>query len=217
MFIGHFAVGFALKRAAPRTSLGVFMAAAQFLDLLWPVFLLLGWEHVSIAPGNTAMTPLAFDSYPLSHSLLMAIGWGALFALAYRLRTRRTAAAILLGLAVVSHWVLDWITHRPDLPIVPWSAVKVGLGLWNSVPATVFVESAMFAAGVWMYVRATRARDRMGRVNLWIYVAVLALLYLGNVLGPVPRDAHAIALAALGLWLFPPWAAWIDRHRVTND
>ena len=113
--------------------------------------------------------------------------------------------------------MLDWITHRPDLLLVPWGQVKVGLGLWNSVPATVAIESAMFAAGVWMYVRVTRARDRMGRINLWIYVAVLALPYAGNLFGPPPANTHALALAALGLWLFPPWAAWIDRHRVTIE
>ena len=205
MFIGHFAVGFALKRAAPRTSLGVFVAAAQFLDLLWPIFLLLGWEHVSIAPGNTAMTPLAFDSYPLSHSLLMAIAWGVLFALAYRLRTRRTTAALLLGLAVVSHWVLDWVTHRPDLPLVPWSQLKVGLGLWNSVPATVLVESALFAAGVWMYVRVTRARDRMGRVNLVDLTSPsLALVYAGNLFGPPSRRTRTRWRSPRSaLWLFP--------------
>ena len=213
MFIGHFAVGFALKRVAPRTSLGVLTAAAQTLDLLWPFFLLLGWERVRIDPGNTAFTPLAFDSYPISHSLVMAIVWGALFAAAYFVRTRLRTAAIWIAIAVVSHWVLDWITHRPDMPIAPWSDVKVGLGLWNSVPATIIVESAMFAAGVWIYARATNARDRMGRVNFWVYVIALPAMYVANVLGPPPPDPHALALFALGLWLLPLWAEWVDRHR----
>lgn len=213
MFIGHFAVGFALKRVAPRTSLGVLMAAPQFLDLLWPWFLLLGWEHVRIDPGNTAFTPLAFDSYPISHSLVMAIVWGVAFGGLYLLRTHNRIAAIWIAAAVVSHWVLDWITHRPDLPILPGDSTKVGLGLWNSVPATLIVESAMFAAGVWVYARATRARDGIGRVTFWIYVAVLALIYAGNVLGPPPPDTHSLAILALGVWLFPPWAAWFDRHR----
>ena len=158
MFIGHFAVGFALKRVAPRASLGPLIAAAQFLDLLWPWFLLLGWEHVRLDPGNTAFTPLAFDSYPISHSLVMAIVWGVAFSGLYLLRTHNRIAAIWIAAAVVSHWALDWITHRPDLPIMPGDSTKVGLGLWNSVPATLIVESAMFAAGVWVYARATRAR-----------------------------------------------------------
>src|SRR5207302_312409 len=189
MFLGHFAVGFALKRAAPRTSLGVLIAAPQLLDLLWPVFLLLGWERVRIDPGNTAFTPLAFDSYPLSHSLVMATIWGALFAAAYFVRTRLRTASIWIAIAVISHWILDWITHRPDLPLAPWRGVKVGLGLWNSVPATIVIESAMFVAGVWIYARATQARDRMGRVNLWIYVIALAAIYVSNMFAPPPPDA----------------------------
>lgn len=213
MFIGHFAVGFALKRAAPRTSLGVLTAASQMLDLLWPVFLLLGWERVRIDPGNTAFTPLAFDSYPLSHSLVMATIWGALLAAACFVRTWLRTASIWIALAVISHWILDWITHRPDLPLAPWSGVKVGLGLWNSVPATIVVESAMFVAGVWIYARATQARDGMGRVNLWIYVIALAAIYVSNIFAPAPPDARTLALFALGLWLLPLWAEWVDRHR----
>ena len=212
MFIGHFAVGLALKRVEPTTSLGVFTAAVQLLDLLWPCFLLLGWEHVRIEPGNTAFTPLAFDSYPLSHSLVMALVWGALFGWLYLLRTRRPTAAIWIGLAVVSHWVLDWIVHRPDLPIAAGVPTKVGLGLWNSIPATVAVEGSLFALGVWVYVQVTRPRDRMGLFNFWLYIAVLVAIYVGNIVGPPPPNPQAVALIALGLWLFPFWTAWIDRH-----
>jgi len=214
MFLGHFAVGFALKRAAPRTSLGVLIAAPQLLDLLWPVFLLLGWERVRIDPGNTVMTPLAFDSYPISHSLAMAIVWGVLLGAIYYSRSRMRAAAIWIGLAVVSHWVLDWVVHRPDLPFAPGVPIKVGLGLWNHAAATILVESAMFAAGVWVYARTTRARDRMGRVSFWIYVAALAAIYAANLAAPPPPDPHSLAVFALGLWLLPLWAAWVDRHRV---
>jgi membrane-bound metal-dependent hydrolase YbcI (DUF457 family) len=223
MFIGHFGVGFALKRVAPRTSLGVLIAAPQVLDLLWPWFLLLGWERVRIDPGNTAVTPLAFDSYPISHSLLMAAVWGLALALLYIQfgkangtgagATYRRRVAVWLAIAVVSHWVFDWITHRPDMPIVPWSDTKVGLGLWNSVPGTVIVEAVIYAAGVWIYARTTRARDRMGAINFWIYVVVLAAIYAGNLLGPPPPDPRSLALVAIGLWLFPLWAAWVDRHR----
>jgi membrane-bound metal-dependent hydrolase YbcI (DUF457 family) len=192
------------------------MAAPQTLDLLWPIFLLLGLERVRIDPGNTAVTPLAFDSYPYSHSLVMAIVWAAIFAVAYFARTKLFRAAGLIALAVVSHWILDWITHRPDLPIAPWSGTKVGLGLWNSVAGTILVESAMFAAGVWTYARATRARDRMGRVNFWVYVAALAAMYIGNIVGPPPPDVRSLAIVALGVWLLPLWAEWIDRHRAIS-
>ena len=121
-----------------------------------------------------------------------------------------------MGIAVVSHWILDWVTHRPDLPLVPGYPTKVGLGLWNSLPATVIIESTMFAAGVAIYLSATPARDRMGRINIWVYVAGLSALYAGNLWGPLPPSPNAIAIAGLGLWLFPCWAAWIDHHRVVR-
>ena len=133
MFIGHFAVGFASKRAAPRTSLTVLLTAALFLDVLWPIFLWLGLERVRIAPGDTAFTPLDFESYPFSHSLFMALVWSLLFAGIYFALTRYRTGTWWVGLAVFSHWVLDWFTHRADLPLLPWGGPKVGLGLWNSV------------------------------------------------------------------------------------
>jgi hypothetical protein len=135
-FIGHFALGFAAKRAAPRISLGVLFAAAQFADLLWPVLVAVGVEKVRIDPGNTAFTPLDFVSYPFSHSLLMIVIWGALCGLLYNNR-------ILFGL-VISHWILDFLTHRPDMPLYPGGGPKFGLGLWNSVPATLAVEVLMY-------------------------------------------------------------------------
>jgi membrane-bound metal-dependent hydrolase YbcI (DUF457 family) len=216
MFIGHFAVAFALKRATPRTSLGTLIAGAQALDLLWPAFLLAGWEHVRIDPGNTAFTPLAFDSYPYSHSLLMACAWGALAGAVYFWRTRWGAVSALLSAAVVSHWVLDWITHRPDLALTPAGTTRFGLGLWNSVPATIAVEGAMLAVGVWTYTQATRARDRLGVIGLWTYVGVLVAVYLGNVLGPPPPDVRTLALTAFGLWIFVLWAGRVDAHRVPS-
>lgn len=142
MFLGHIAVGFAAKRAAPRASLGALMTAPVLLDLLWPLGLILGIEKVRIAPGNTAFTPLDFVSYPWTHSLLMAPVWASLFMLAYLARTGYVAGAFWVGIGVASHWVLDWFTHRPDLQLVPWSPVRVGLGLWNSVPATVRAPAA---------------------------------------------------------------------------
>jgi membrane-bound metal-dependent hydrolase YbcI (DUF457 family) len=212
MFIGHMAVGFASKRVAPRTSLGLLMAAPMALDLLWPLFLLAGWEQVRIDPGNTALTPLDFVSYPYSHSLAMSALWGALFALIYWGFTRYVTGAMVIGLGVVSHWILDFVTHRPDLPLYPGGATRVGLGLWNSVAGTIAVESAMFAAGLWMYTSVTRARNRAGSYGLWAFVAFAAAAYFANIFGP-PPSAEFLARFGLGIFLIPLWAWWFDRHR----
>ena len=149
MFIGHFALGYAAKRLAPRTSLGTLFTAAQFPDVLWPVLLLAGVEHAEIAPGDTAFTPLRFDSYPISHSLVTVVAWAALFGAVHFWRERRRLDAWVLAALVVSHWLLDFVSHRPDMPLWP-GGPKLGLGLWNSVGATVGVETVMFGGGLVM-------------------------------------------------------------------
>ena len=213
MFIGHFAAAFAAKRAAPRASLGALFAAAQLPDLLWPLFLLAGWERVRIAPGDTAFTPLAFEHYPWSHSLATVAGWAALFGGGYLLATRDRRGALVVAALVVSHWVLDAVTHRPDLPLTPGGASRVGLGLWNSVPTTIVVEALLFAAGLAVYARRTEARDRVGGAGLWALAGTLLLIYLGNVFGPPPPAVTPIAWAGLGIWLLVAWGEWVDRHR----
>jgi hypothetical protein len=212
MFIGHHAAGFAGKRFAPRVSLGTLLFAAMFLDLLWPIFLLLGLEHVRIDPGNTAFTPLDFYDYPISHSLLTVIGWSIAVAVGYRLVRRTWNGAAIVGAAVLSHWVLDFVTHRPDLPLWPGGPL-VGLGLWNSVPATIAVESLLFIATLTIYLRTTEPRDRTGSIALWSLVVFVVLIYIANVASPPPPSTNAIAWAALAAWLFVPWGAWIDHHR----
>ena len=213
MFIGHLAVGLSAKRLAPRTSLGTLMAAALMLDLLWPLFLLLGLEQVRIDPGNTAFTPLNFVRYPLTHSLAMALVWSALSGLVYRARTQYAAGAWCVGAGVFSHWVLDFVTHRPDLQLYPGSAVRVGLGLWNSVAGTLVVEGLLFVAGLWVYLATTRAKDRTGTLALWSFVAVMITLYVANAIGPPPPNEQALATVGLLMWLFVTWVYWIDRHR----
>ncbi len=212
MFIGHAAVALASKPLAPRTSLALLLAAAFWVDIVWPVFLLLGIERVSIDPGNTAFTPLDFVHYPWTHSLAAAFAWSVLFALVFIRIGKREA--VILGLLVFSHWVLDVLTHRADMPLYPGSGTLLGLGLWNSVPATMIVECAMFAAGVWIYVRSTPSRDRIGTWAFWGLIGFLVLAYLGNVFGPPPPNVQAIAIAGIvGTALFTAWSWWADRHR----
>src|SRR5437899_10509216 len=145
MFIGHYALALAAKRAAPRTSLGTLFAATSLADLLWPVFLLLGWEHAHIVPGRNPFLTLRLDSIPISHSLITLIGWGALFAYLYHMRTGEARAALVVALLGVSHWLLDVVTHRPDMPLYP-GGTPLGLGLWNSVMLMGVVEGCMFVA-----------------------------------------------------------------------
>lgn len=213
MFIGHYAVALASKRFAPRTSLGVLIAAASLLDLLWPVFILLGWEQVLIEPGNTAFTPLNFVSYPISHSLVAAIGWATLFALLYYVTKRYGRGALLIWVGVVSHWVLDWISHRPDMPLYP-DGPRFGLGLWNSVIATATVEGLMFAIGVAIYLRVTRAKDGIGKWGFWSFLVAVCAVYVANIFSPPPPSVRLLGIGALALSsLSVLWAWWADRHR----
>jgi hypothetical protein len=216
MFIGHFAIAFGAKRVAPAVSLGTMFLAAQLADLLWPNLVLLGIERVEVAPGITAVTPLDFVSYPYSHSLLSLTLCGALAALLYRACGRSTLEGATVALVVLSHWVLDALSHRPDMPLA-FGPTRVGVGLWNSVPATIVVEGALFLFGVVLYARVTRARDRIGRAGLWALVAVLIVIYAANVLGPPPPSAAAVAWTAQALWLLVLWAFWLDRHREPSN
>jgi len=193
MFIGHYALALAAKRAAPRTSLGTLFLAVQLADMLWPAFLLLGWEQAHLVPGPNPFLILWLDSIPISHSLLTLIAWGVLFAAVYRMRTGYAKGAIVVALGVVSHWVLDVVTHRPDMPLYP-GGPKLGLGLWNSVPGTVIIEVGMFAAGTWIYLRTTRARDAVGRYGLGALLTLLGLSYGGSLLGGAPPSMRAIEI-----------------------
>jgi hypothetical protein len=213
MFIGHFAVGLAAKKAAPRVSLGTLFLSVQLLDLMWPIFLLLGLEHVRIDPGNTAFTPLDFYDYPVSHSLLTVLGWSLAFGFIYFFLKKYPIGAWIVGAGVFSHWLLDFITHRPDLPVSPGSSSYLGLGLWNSYVGSVMVEGALFLVGVLIYTRATVAKDKTGTYAFWSLIGFLAMIWVMNMVGPLPPDVPSIAYAGLSLWLLVVWGYWIDRHR----
>lgn len=227
MFLGHYGLALAAKRAAPRTSLGASTFAAQFLDELWPILLLLGIEQVRIAPWLIRMssstepggrhrlstTPIEFTYYPFSHSLVMAIGWGVLIGAVYFLARRYGRGAWIMAALVVSHWFLDVPMHRHDLPLWPAaSSPLVGWGLWNHIVLSYLVELVVFLAGVFAYARVTRARDRIGSWGFWAYVAALVVIFAASD-GPPPPSERVLAWTALGIWLFIPWAWWIDRHR----
>ena len=213
MFIGHFALGFALKRVAPKTNLGWLIASVTFLDLVWPILVLSGIERVEIDPGNTVFTPLNFVSYPYSHSLAAAVVWSVLFGGVYYAISKYRTGAIVVAGGVLSHWFLDLIVHRPDLQLYPGSAEKFGLGMWNSFAATMIVEAGMFVVGVSLYASVTRAKNTIGRYALWTFVAFLAVVYIANAFTTPPPSSTAVASVTLFVWLFPLWAGWGDSHR----
>jgi FtsH-binding integral membrane protein len=214
VFIGHFAVAFATKKVAPKASLGTLVIAAAFLDIVWPVLVLLGIERFRIVPGSTAVNPFDFTYYPWSHSLLMTVAWSLAFALVYFASSRDRAGAVWVGVAVASHWLLDFVSHRPDMPLYPGGGEKLGLDLWRSIPATFAVEGLMFAAGIALYVRTTRSKDRIGRIAWWAMVGLLMALYIPGPWSPPPPSENAVAILGLiAIAIFGPWAYWIDRHR----
>jgi hypothetical protein len=212
MFIGHYAVGLASKKFAPRASLGALIAAPILLDLLWPIFLLLGWEHVSIVSNRNPFLRLVFDSYPISHGLVAAIAWATLFASLYFGFARYLAGAIVIWCGVVSHWLLDLVVHRPDLQLYAHSRV-FGFGLWNRRVATIIVELAMFAIAIWIYQRETKPKDKVGLYAFWGFLIFLLAVYAFAAFGPPPPTVKKLIIATLLTWLMVPWAWWFDSHR----
>jgi membrane-bound metal-dependent hydrolase YbcI (DUF457 family) len=214
MFLGHFGVAFAAKRAVPAASLGTLFIACELVDLLWPVLLLAGIEKVAITPGITRFTPLDFQHYPWSHSLVMVAVWALLFAGVYFSKEKKWLAAAVLALVVLSHWFLDLLVHRPDLPLAPGSDVKVGFGLWNSIAGTLIAEGALFVVGVRFYLAGSQAKDRVGHWALYGLLLFLVLAYIGAAFGPPPPSVPAIAWVGLaGGGVTAALGYWVDRHR----
>lgn len=207
MFIGHFAVGIAGRRLTPRAGLGWWFASVTFLDLVWPVLVLLGLEHFEIVQVPNPFLTLRFTDYPISHSLVGAAAWAAIFAGVWCLVKGRADGAWLLAGGVLSHWVLDVVSHLRDMPVLPHGPY-LGFGLWKSVTLTIVVETAMFAAAIAFYARRGRPRPAF-----WILVGVLYVLYVVSVVAPPPPSVAAVAWTAIVAWLFIPWAWWADRTR----
>jgi hypothetical protein len=218
MFIGHLAVGFAAKRFAPKSNLGWLLVASEMVDLLFFCFFLMGWERMRIDPGNTVFTPLAFDYYPYTHGLVTAVLWAAMIALLYWAITRYLAGFLTTFVVIASHWFLDAVVHRPDLPLYPGGASLFGFGLWNSVPGTFLVEGVMFLVGISLYLSTGNPKDKIGRYAPISLIALILMLYAGAALGPPPPNTMTVAISGLALAVvLPIWGAWIDRHRIGKN
>jgi hypothetical protein len=213
MFLGHFAVGLAARPIARRVPLPVLLLAPLLMDVAWPILVSLGVERAQVVPGHLAASPLVLEHMPYSHSLLTGLGWALALALLYGALSRDRRGALVVAVLVLSHWLLDWISHEPDMPLVPGGAGH-GLGLWRSLPATLLTELVMFAAGAALYSRATRATGPIGRYGWPALAGVLALGFVGSTLGKPPPSLDAL-LAALSVSLLVVIGAAIavDRQR----
>lgn len=215
MVLGHFGFALGAKKAAPKVSLGTLFMAAQWADLLWPTLLLLGVEHVGLQPDNKKF-PLDFTDYPVTHSLLMGMVWGLAFGLVYWLVRKDIRSAVVAGICVVSHWVLDVFVHHPDLPIVPGSSFKMGFGLWNYPLVVAVIEFSMFAVGLALYMRATKAKNATGKWSLWLMVVLLVAGHIAGLMSPAPESVHALGWMAQIQWVYVALGYWVDSRRVSK-
>jgi hypothetical protein len=213
MFIGHYGVALAAKKINKQPSLGTLFLASEFIDLVWPVLLILGIEKVKIEPANPAFTTLDFIYYPYSHSLVGVILWAVVFGAVYFIIKKNFKVSVLLAALVVSHWILDLITRLPDLQLFPWSETRVGFGLWNSVPFTIIIEGLIFIAGIYFYLQTTKAAEMKGKIIFRSLIIFLAVMYVISAFGPPPPSVELIGYMGLAQWLLITWGYWADRNR----
>ena len=217
MFIGHFGLSFAAKKAAPKVSLGTLFIATQFVDILWPFLLVFHVEKVAIIPGYTKTNAFEFLYFPYTHSLFMGIVWGVLTGIVYWLFKRDQRGAIVVGLCVLSHWLLDLIVHTADLPLTPFGDYKVGFGLWNYVAITLIIEFVIFLAGAYLYATFTKAKNKIGSWGLWTLVILLLVFQLTNTFGPPPSGTIMTLFVSFVtlMVIIVALAYWVDRNRET--
>jgi hypothetical protein len=218
MVLGHYGVAFAAKKITPRVPLPLLFIAAQLADILWPVFLITHIEKYAIVPGTSVVSPYDFIYYPWSHSLAMDIFWGLLLGILYYRITKYRPGAWMVGLVVVSHWVLDLIVHIPDLPLTPFSNIKLGFGGWNSFVFTIAIESIIFYGGVFIYWKATKAISAAGHWSLILLVLLLSALFFSTFSsssgdGTPLMTIFIIFMVLQIVLILLSW--WVDRTRKT--
>ncbi len=216
MFIGHYAASLVAKTADKRIPLWVLFLAAQGVDVLWAVLVLVGIEKVRIVPGITASNPLDLYYFPYTHSLLASTLWLGVAAVGYRMLRPGEGAwrmGLIVGLAVFSHWVLDLLVHRPDLPLYD-DTLKVGLGLWNYPLPAFLLEAGLLLGGIWLYLRATAPVTAAGRYGMPAFGVLLILIQAGYALGPpTPSPAAVAGIGLISYLAFAGVAYWLDKKR----
>ena len=201
MFVGHYSVAFATKSDQNRIPLWVLFVAVQFLDYIWATLVLLGIEKLRVIKGFTAGSMLDSYYHPYSHSLVAALIWSALAALVYKKFWQAKAsncAALLVALAVFSHWILDFIAHPRDLAIYD-NTWKVGLGFWNYRSPEFALEVALLAGGIALYL-ARNAMSAAPKKAVISFGIALVIVQIGDTF--VPRTPLSDRATAMGVWIF---------------
>jgi hypothetical protein len=216
MIVGHYGVSFAAKAADNRIPLWLLFIAAQFVDVLWAFFVLLGIEKVGIVPGITASSPLDLYYYPFTHSLLASFVWFGVAVVGYRLLRPGKGTwrmGLIVGAAVLSHWVLDLLVHRPDLPLYD-DAAKVGLGLWNYPAVSFLLEAGLLLGGMWLYLRGTFPVNTGGKYGIPVLSAILLISLAGTSVGPaLPSPAAYATVGLISYFLAAGAVYWLERKR----
>ncbi len=220
MFVGHYAASLALKRVEKSASLGMLFLAVQFVDILFFPFVLMGLERLNIIENYTQSTHFELVYMPYTHSLLAAFLWAGLIYILFRLRPSKLVAkksriALVMALAVLSHWFLDLLVHTPDLPLLGDDSIKLGLGLWNNAIAAYSLEAVLLLGGLWLYLKATDATSFAGKYGMIIFVLFLLAVNIVNIFGPLTGDSKpALAGSALtSYFVFAGIAFWLDKKR----
>ncbi len=216
MFVGHYAASLALKKFEKRASLGVLFLAVQFVDILFFPLVLLGIERINIVENFTQSTHFELEYMPYTHSLLASMLWaGAAYVLFRWVIVKKNSVALIVALAVFSHWLFDLVVHTPDLPLWSDASVKLGFGLWNSAIATYALEAIILLAALWVYLRSTSATTAVGKYGMTVFVILLLLVNVVNIFGPLQGDSKLVlAITALSSYfLFAAVAFWLDKRR----
>lgn len=217
MFVGHYAVALALKKFEKRASLGILFLAVQFVDILFFPLVLLGIERINIVENFTQSTHFQLEYMPYTHSLVGSLFWaGVAYALFRWLIVKNNAVAVVIALAVFSHWILDLVVHTPDLPLWSDTSLKLGFGLWNSAIATYTLEAVLLVSALWLYLKSTSATSAVGKYGMGAFVVFLLLVNVVNIFGPLQGDSKLVlAISALtSYFLFAAVAFWLDTKRV---
>lgn len=216
MFVGHYAASLALKKFEKRASLGVLFLSVQLVDIVFFPLVLLGIERINIIENFTQSTHFELEYMPYTHSLVGSVLWAlAAYALFRWVIVKKHAVALVVALAVFSHWVLDLVVHTPDLPLWNDASLKLGFGLWNNAIAVYILEAALLLGALWIYLRSTSASTATGKYGMGVFVVFLLLINILNIFGPLQDDNKTtLAVSALAAYfLFAAVAFWLDRKR----